>query len=67
MEKKIPTYASTLWDELDGHQWEELLRWLPEFADKCDWSKLDDKDWKYLLCHRSEFKNRRCKSHPRAK
>jgi hypothetical protein len=33
----------------------------PLFADKCDWSKLDDKDWKKLLWNRSEFRARRGK------
>ena len=33
----------------DGKAWADLLREHPEFADKCDWSKLNDENWASLL------------------
>ncbi len=39
-EKNILTYASTLWDELDGKELEELFEKQPQFAAMYDWSQL---------------------------
>ncbi len=36
-------------ESYDGKDWADLLREHPEFADKCDWSKLNDENWASLL------------------
>ena len=36
-------------ESYDGKAWADLLSEHPEFADKCDWSKLDDENWDSLL------------------
>ena len=55
MEKNIPTYASTLWDELDGKDLEDLFEKRPRFAEMYDWSKLKGADWTSLLVMRPLF------------
>ena len=37
------------WSRLDGEMWSRLLGERPEFADKCDWTKLRNRDWFNLL------------------
>ncbi len=36
------------WDKLDGKNWVALLHERPEFAPKCNWSKLNYADWKLV-------------------
>lgn len=38
--------------------WASLLVENPEFADRCNWGKLDDWDWSHLLCKRPDFADR---------
>ena len=33
----------------DGRRWCLLLRYQPQFSDKCDWSKLSNDNWEELL------------------
>ena len=40
---------------LEGRDWVYLLRQQPQFADKCDWPKLDAFDWRKLIELRPEF------------
>ena len=47
--KNTPAYASTLWDELDGKELEELFEKHPQFAAMYDWSQLSGEDWYLLL------------------
>jgi hypothetical protein len=35
--------------KMTGREWSELLSEHPQYADKCDWDKLDGDDWVYLL------------------
>ena len=35
-----------------------MLEAQPQFGDKCDWKKLNDDDWEYLLSERPEFKEK---------
>ena len=58
MEKNIPTYASTLWDELDGKDLEDLFEKRPRFAEMYDWSQLSGKDWYHLLEEKPQFADR---------
>ncbi len=37
------------WSRLDGELWARLLSDHPEFADRCDWTKLGKRDWFNLL------------------
>ncbi len=46
---------------LDGDDWAKLLRNQPQFADKCDWLKLSDKNWDDLLESQPQFADRRMK------
>ncbi len=34
-----------------------LLERCPQFADQCDWEKLDDDDWKGLLMFNPQFES----------
>ena len=44
------------WEKmLDGGAWSSLLREQPRFADRCDWNKLDGRDWAYLISRRPEL------------
>jgi hypothetical protein len=45
----------------DGKAWADLLGEYPEFADKCDWSKLTDEDWSKLLEKQPQFADKRGK------
>ena len=49
MEKNIHTYASTLWDELDGKDLEDLFEKRPQFAAIYDWSELNGGVWSDIL------------------
>ena len=60
--KKVEEYNKWLADitdvitePYDGKAWADLLCEHPEFADKCDWSKLGPEDWDRLLAKRPEF------------
>lgn len=48
-------------ESYDGKDWAGLLREHPEFADKCDWSKLTDEDWSTLLEKQPQFADKRGK------
>ena len=41
--------------KLYGDQWAGLLARQPQFADKCDWSKLSCRDWANLLKRQPQF------------
>jgi hypothetical protein len=43
------------WDLFNGTDWAGLLCDQPQFADKCDWSKLDAHNWCSLLCSQPQF------------
>jgi hypothetical protein len=36
----------TSWDQLGGFAWARILSRWPEFADRCDWSKLKTLVWR---------------------
>ena len=54
----IPTYSSTLWNELDGKDLEDLFEKRPQFAAMYDWSQLSGDDWYHLLEKRPQFADR---------
>ena len=67
-DKKIEDYNKWLTDidnaitkTYDGKAWVDLLCEHPEFADKCDWSKLTDEDWSKLLEKQPQFADKRGK------
>lgn len=33
------------WSRVSGEMWTRLLRYYPALADKCDWTKLRNRDW----------------------
>ena len=37
------------WSRLDGKMWSRLLKDRPKLADRCDWTKLRNRDWFNLL------------------
>ena len=41
--------------QLDGFAWARILSRRPEFADRCDWSKLKPLAWLQLLMRRPQF------------
>ena len=41
--------------EFNGWDWSRLLIYQPEYADKCDWFKLDGWDWSHLLRVQPQF------------
>ena len=43
----------TAWDQLGGFAWARILSRRPEFADRCDWSKLKPLAWRQLRKERS--------------
>ena len=38
-----------------GWDWSRFLRRQPEFADKCDWEKLSNENWVWLLRDQPQF------------
>lgn len=45
--------------KLVGAEWASLLDCHPEYAERCDWSKLSDEDWEYLLSGQPQFADKR--------
>ena len=45
-------------EEVNGTHWVTLLSAQPQFADRCDWSKLGGEDWVSLLSARPQFADR---------
>jgi hypothetical protein len=48
---------------MTGVDWVSLLKEQPQFADKCDWSKLDGNNWAYLLRYQPQFADKCDKWH----
>ena len=45
----------TGWDQFVGFAWARFLSRRPEFADRCDWSKLKPLAWRQLLMRMRNF------------
>ena len=43
------------WDQFGGFAWARILSRRPEFADRCDWSKLKPLAWRQLLMRQPQF------------
>jgi hypothetical protein len=43
------------WDDMNGWNWYRLLMVQPNFADRCDWSKLGSVCWKQLLAEHPDL------------
>ena len=52
-----PEMASkfTGWDRFGGFAWARILSRRPEFAYRCDWSKLKPLAWRQLLMRQPQF------------
>ena len=49
--------AKYKWDVLQGRDWADLLSVKKNYAQCCDWSKLDKSDWQELLARAPEFRD----------
>jgi hypothetical protein len=45
----------TGWDQFGGFAWARILSRRPEFAYRCDWSKLKPLAWRQLLMRQPQF------------
>ena len=45
MEQSADASKEIDFESLGGEEWAHLLAEQPQYADKCDWSKLDARDW----------------------
>ena len=54
-EKFLPEYII---NSMGGYGWSELLSARPEFAERCNWEKLNGSDWVRLLMSQGMFANK---------
>ncbi|MBQ9726800.1 MAG: hypothetical protein IJV65_04765 [Kiritimatiellae bacterium] len=67
---KKPHFADRLPESVetrfDGSDWALILANSPELQSRCDWSKLQDFDWNFLLEEQPQFADRRPAKPPKA-